>query len=93
MPFVAPPWSTRFPPATIGGSRSGNRRHPRRLQATLVNRLKKVEHCMAQRKRRKPPEQESDYDGAWKETLRQHFRESAGERGRESFSVFCLATC
>jgi len=30
---------------------------------------------MAQRKRRKPPEQESDYDGAWKEILRQHFRE------------------
>ena len=31
---------------------------------------------MAQRKRRKPSEQESDYDGAWKETLRQHFRET-----------------
>jgi hypothetical protein len=30
---------------------------------------------MAKRKSRKEPEQESDYDGAWKEALRQYFRE------------------
>jgi hypothetical protein len=30
---------------------------------------------MAKHRRRKPLEQDSDYDGAWKESLRQHFRE------------------
>ena len=30
---------------------------------------------MATRRRRKTPEQDSDYDGAWKESARQHFRE------------------
>jgi hypothetical protein len=34
---------------------------------------------MAKRTRRKSPQLDSDYDGAWKESLRQHFREILGK--------------
>ena len=48
---------------------------PLRPRCDPSDNLTKREDAMTKRGRRKAPEQSSDYDGAWKESARQHFRE------------------